>query len=62
MIVSESRGSGAGVLETATVAVPDTTLPSAFVNSAVMVVLPALEPVTSPEALTEAMDGLLERH
>src|ERR1700733_7315610 len=62
MIVSESSGSGAGVLETATVAVPDTTLPSAFVNSAVMVALPGLEPVTSPEALMEAIDGLLEVH
>jgi hypothetical protein len=62
MIVSESRGSGAGEFETATVAVPDTTLPSAFVNSAVMVALPAFEPATSPEALTEAMDGLLELH
>ena len=49
-------------METATVAVPDATLPSAFVNSAVMVALPALKPVTSPEALTEAMDGLLELH
>src|ERR1035438_1558514 len=34
-IVSERRGSGAAVNATATVAVPDTTLPSALDNSAV---------------------------
>jgi hypothetical protein len=61
-IVSESKGSGAGALETATVAVPDTTLPSVFVRTAVILVLPALEPVTSPDAFTEAMDGALELH
>jgi hypothetical protein len=62
IIVSESRGSGAAVSETVTVAVFETTLPSAFVNSAVIVVLPALAPATSPDAFTEAIDGALELH
>jgi hypothetical protein len=62
MMVSESRGSGAAVSDTATVALFETTLPSAFVNSAEIVVLPELEPVTSPAAFTEAMDGALELH
>ena len=62
IIVSESRGSGAAVSETATAAVFETTLPSAFVNSAVIVVLPALAPVTSPDAFTVAIDGALELH
>jgi hypothetical protein len=62
MIVSESRGSGAAVSETATVAVFDTTLPSGFVNNAVMVLVPALKPLTSPDAFTEAIDGMLELH
>src|SRR6266851_3286752 len=62
IIVRESRGSGAGVIETATVALVDTTLPSEFVNTAVMVLLPALTPVASPVGLTATMDGLLELH
>ena len=62
MMVSESRGSGAAVREIATVAVPDTTLPSGFVNSAVMVVDPALTPSASPDALTVAIVGMLELH
>src|SRR5271167_4469973 len=62
IMVSESRGSGAAVSETVTVPVFDTTLPSAFVNSAVMVLVPALRPVTSPAALTVAIEGMLELH
>src|SRR5438309_1092984 len=60
IMVSESRGSGAGVIETATVAVFDTTLPSEFVNTAVTVLLPALTPVARPVGLMETMDGTLE--
>ena len=62
MMVSESKGSGAGVIETAMVALFDTTLPSAFVNAAVMVVVPGLNPVTSPDELIEAIEELLEVH
>jgi hypothetical protein len=62
MIVSESRGSGAAVSETATAAVFDTTLPSAFVNTAVIVLVPELKPVRRPDALTVAIDGMLELH
>jgi hypothetical protein len=58
MMVRESSGSGAGVIETATVAVLETTLPSEFVNTAVTVLLP----VASPVALTETTDGRLEFH
>jgi hypothetical protein len=60
--VSESRGSGAVEIVTLTVAVLETTLPPAFVNIAVIVVVPALTPVTSPDALTVATDGTLELH
>jgi hypothetical protein len=49
IMVSESRGSGAGVDVTVTFVVADTTLLSGFVHSAVIVVLPALAPMTSPE-------------
>src|ERR1700758_3626935 len=41
MIVSESRGSGAGVRVTVTDAVADKTDPSELVNTAVIVVAPA---------------------
>ena len=61
-MVSESRGSGAVVAVTVMLAVLETTLPSLFVSSAVMVLVPALTPVASPVALTVAMDGLLELH
>ena len=60
--MSESRGSGAGVIETATVALLDTTLPSELVKTAVTVLLPALTPVASPVVLTETTEGLLEVH
>src|ERR1700761_4565880 len=60
MIVSESRGSGAAVIATETFAAPDTTLPSGLLSTAVIVVEPALRPVMSPEALTEAIDGELD--
>jgi hypothetical protein len=62
IMVSESRGCGGAVSETVTDAAPDTTLPSVFVNDALMVVVPALNPVTRPDALTEAMEELLEVH
>jgi hypothetical protein len=62
MMVSERSGSGAAVLVTVMAAVLETTLPSVLVNSAVMVLVPALRPVTSPDWLTEAMDGMLELH
>ena len=62
-MVSESRGSAAGVSVTAMEAVPVTTLPSGLVNRAEMVALPVLTPVTMPVvAPTEAMDGTLEVH
>ena len=47
-IVSESRGSGAAVIVTVTVALEVTTLPSGLVSLAVMVVVPALAPVATP--------------
>ena len=62
IMVSESRGSAGAVFETATLAVFDTTLPSGFVNSAVIVLLPTLTPVIRPVELTVAMDGVLELH
>ena len=62
MMVRESRGSGAAVRLTVTLAVLDTTLPSEFVNTAVMVPVPALKPFARPVALIETMDGLLEVH
>jgi hypothetical protein len=62
MMVRESRGSGAAVRVTVTVAVLDTMLPSEFVNTAVMVSLPALKPFARPVELIETMDGLLEVH
>src|ERR1017187_7526031 len=61
-MVRESRGSGAGVTATLSVAVPVTTVPSALVSSAMTVSVPALTPVTTPVALTVAMDGLVETH
>ncbi len=61
-MVSESRGSGADVTATVTVAIDDTTLLSGFVHFAVIVVLPALTPVASPEALMVAIVGMLELH
>lgn len=72
MIVSESRGSGAGVEVTVTDAVAVTTLlglpPLAgFVHSAVMVAEPALTPLTTPfpegsPEVIEAYVGTLEIH
>jgi hypothetical protein len=62
IIVSESRGCGGAVSETVMDAVLDTTLPSAFVNAALTVVVPTLNPVTRPDVLIEAMEGLLEVH
>jgi hypothetical protein len=62
IIVSESSGSGACVEVTVTDAVADTTLASGFVHIAVIPLEPALTPVTSPEALTVAMVGMLELH
>src|ERR1700723_55142 len=49
-MVSESRGSGAAVIVTVTVALEVTTLPSGLVSLAVMVVVPALAPVATPAA------------
>jgi hypothetical protein len=45
---SDSSGSGAGVDVTVTAALADATVPSAFVRLAVIVVVPALTPVTTP--------------
>ena len=62
IMVSESRGSGAAVDVTVMVAGDaDTTVPSGFVQIAVIVVEPTLIPVTSP-AETEAIVGMLEDH
>jgi hypothetical protein len=62
IMVSESIGSGAAVAVTVMVAGDaDTTVPSGFVQIAVIVVEPALNPVTSPEE-TEAIVGMLEFH
>ena len=54
MMVSETSGSGAVVAETVRSAVADTTVPSGFFSSAVMVGLPAFAPVTAPVAVTVA--------
>jgi hypothetical protein len=63
IMIRESRGSGAGVRVTVTEAAADTTVPSALlVNSAVIVLVPALKPVTSPDEFTLAMVGMLELH
>src|SRR5665213_3216599 len=62
MMVSDSRGSAGGVLETAMVALAVTTLLSGFVSSAVTVVMPAALPVARPAPLTTAIEGLLELH
>jgi hypothetical protein len=72
-IWSESKGSGAAVAATVTFAVADTTLPSAFVHRAVIALVPALTPVTSPlvdavqgagdpAVQMVAIDGMLELH
>ncbi len=63
IMVSESRGSGAGVDVVVTVAGgAETTVPSWFVHIAVIVAVPTLWPVTSPVALTVAIVGMLEVH
>jgi len=62
IMVTESRSWGAAVSEAARLAVLDTTVPSAFVNSAVIVVAPAAKSVANPDALTEATVGALELH
>jgi hypothetical protein len=62
MMVSDSSGSGAAERLTETLADAETTDPSAFVQIAEMLVLPALTPVASPVALTVAMVGTLELH
>ena len=62
IMMSESRGSGAAVSVTATVAVADTTLASGFVHSAVIVVEPGFAPVASPEGLMLAIVGILDVH
>jgi hypothetical protein len=62
IMVRESRGSGAAVVDTATFALVETTLPSEFVSTAVIVVLPAATPVTWPVELTVAIVGTLELH
>ena len=63
MMVRESSGSGAGVRVTVKSALAETTDPSeGLVKTAVMVVVPALRPVASPDELTLAMVGMLEVH
>ncbi len=62
IMVSDSSGSGAAERLTETLAVAETTEPSAFVQIAEIVVVPALTPVASPVALTVAMVGILELH
>jgi hypothetical protein len=63
----ESRGSGAAVSVTVAVAVAETTVPSGFCTSAVIVVLPWLAPVTTPlpdasPDVMVAIDGMLDFH
>jgi hypothetical protein len=65
MIWSDSSGSGAGVSVTLTVEKFETSEPSGFFSSAVMVLVPRLTPVVRPfpEArplVTVATDGMLE--
>jgi hypothetical protein len=60
IMVSDSRGSGAGDEVTSTVAVASATLPSGLVQSAVMVEIPGLTPAASPVELTVATVGMLE--
>ena len=60
MMVSESSGSGAVVAVIVTAAVAETTLPSGLVQMALIVLEPALTPVTSPEAETVATVAILE--
>jgi hypothetical protein len=61
-MVSESRGSGAVVSKTVTVAVPVITLALEFVHSAVMVLVPELTPEASPPAVMVATEGMLDSH
>ncbi len=64
---SDRSGTGAGVSVTVTDAVLETTEPSGFLSSAVMVLEPAALPVTSPlpegspDAIV-AIDGILDAH
>ena len=65
MTVSETRDDGVTV--TARVAVVETTVPSGFFTSAVIVVLPWLKPVTTPlpdanPDVIVAIDGMLDVH
>ncbi len=65
MIWSDSRGSGAGVSVTWTDEELDTSDPSGFFNSAVMVLVPRLTPVAIPlpearPVVIVATDGMLE--
>jgi hypothetical protein len=62
IMVRDSRGSGAAVSVTVTVAEAVTTEPSALVSSAVIVLVPTLTPWASPVELTVAIDGTLELH
>jgi hypothetical protein len=60
--VSESRSCGAAVRVVVSVAVFDTTEPSLFVSSAVMVLFAAAKFLASPVALIEPAVGTLELH
>jgi len=62
MIVRESRSCGAAVSVVAKVAVPVTTEPSLFVNSAVIRLLPVPESLARPFAFIEPTAGRLELH
>src|ERR1700733_1211273 len=67
MIWSESSGSGAGVSVTSADEKLDTIDPSGFFNSALIVLVPWLTPVTMPlpeasPVVTVATDGMLESH
>jgi hypothetical protein len=62
MIERESRSCGAAVSAVVSAAVFDTTEPSLFVSTAVMVLLPAAKFLASPVALIEPAVGKLEIH
>jgi hypothetical protein len=60
MMASDRKFCGAAVMESAIVEMLDTTVPSGFNNTAVMTAVPVPKFVTSPVALTDATDGILE--
>ena len=62
IMVNDSSGSGAGVDVTVTAAVAETIEPSGFVNSAVILLVPALTPAARPVEFTVATEGMLELH